>query len=254
MHDHDTAAGQGSGLETPIRNHYFYGQLLGVHNFELETYYTIGKDRLRNRLVLGYGVVCGLAVDVSNDGRKVAVGPGVAIDKAGREIVVARRTRWIPIPPEVIEEARERAEDDRRDACVSVLICYHECRGDPAVVHAGECGMPDPCAPSTIREQYRIEFRSRCAKRPRPSCSIAELVSSGGFNHDALARWVTYDRRCTRVPSDTCIPLANLRLADGNDHCDPGEVDIEVRPVVASNVVLTELILALLERQPYRYE
>ena len=253
MHDHDTAGGQGSGLETPIRNHYFYGQLLGVHNFELETGYSIRQRRLLNRLVLGYGVVCGLPVEASHDGRQIAVGPGVGIDQAGREIVVAHRTRWIPIPPELIEEARRRADDEHRDRCVQVVICYHECRGDPQAVHAGECGMPDPCAPSTIREQYRIEFRSRCVDPPRPSCSIADLVSGGGFDHDALARWVTYDRRCTRVPPDTCIPLANLRPADGEDHCDPGEVDIGVRPVAASNVVLTELILALLERQPYRY-
>jgi hypothetical protein len=254
MNDHDTAAGNGSGLETPIRNHYFYGQLLGVHNFELETGYSILHRRLRNRLELGFGVVCGLPVDVSHDGRKVAVGPGVAIDKAGREIVVALRTRWIPIPTDVIDEARDRADDYGGHPCVQVVICYQECRGDPAVVHAGECGMPDPCAPSTTREQYRIEFRSRCAERPRPSCSIADLVAGGGFSHDALAHWVTYDRRCTRVPSDTCIALANLRPADGDDHCDPGEVDIGVRPVAASNVVLTELILALLERQSYRYE
>jgi hypothetical protein len=254
MDDHGTAAGHASGLETPVRNHYFYGQLLGVHNFELETGYALLKDRLRSRLMFGWGVVCGLPVDVSHDGRRIAVGPGVAIDKAGREIVVPHRTRWIPIPPEVIVEARERGDEERRDPCVQVVVCYHECRGDPAAVHAGECGMPDPCAPSTIREQYRIEFRSRCADRPRPSCSIADLVSGGGFDHDALARWVTYDRRCTRVPSDTCIPLANLRPADGNEHCDASEVDIGVRPVVASNVVLTELILALLERQPYRYE
>jgi hypothetical protein len=253
MQQHTTGAS--SGLETPLRNNYFYGQLLGVHNFELETGYAIGQRRLLNRLVLGYGVVCGLAVELSRDGTKVAVTPGLALDKWGREIVVDERSRWIPIPPDVLAEARERAEEGRR-GCVLVSICYRECRDDPVAVHAGDCDTPGPCAPSTIREGYRLAFSSRCAPRPEPSCDVPDLLTGGGFDYEQLVRWVTYQRRCTRLPSDPCIPLANLPVAEDGDRCDPGEVDIAVRPVVASNVVLMELILALLERgeRPYQYE
>ena len=68
MHEQHTSNGRRTGLETPTRNNYFYGQLLGVHNFELETDYSIGQRRLLNRLVLGYGVVCGLGVELDDEG------------------------------------------------------------------------------------------------------------------------------------------------------------------------------------------
>ena len=62
---------------------------------------------------------------------------------------------------------------------------------------------------------------------------------------------MTEDRDCECRPRDPCLLLANVRLTDDDDapRCDPGEVDIGVRPILASNVVLMELILALLERE-----
>ena len=70
MYDQDEPTGRRAGLQTPMRNRYFYGQLLGVNNFELETDYAIRQRRLLNRLVLGYGVVCGLNVELTSDGGK----------------------------------------------------------------------------------------------------------------------------------------------------------------------------------------
>jgi hypothetical protein len=134
---------------------------------------------------------------------------------------------------------------------VEVLICYHECRGDPAVVLTGDCRTTDPCAPSTIREQYRIEFRDECAEKPEPRCCVPNVITGGRLDHEQLARWVTYDRECTRLPRDPCIALANLPVidVDTTPHCDPNAVDISVRPILPSNVVLRELILALLGRE-----
>jgi hypothetical protein len=251
MNDNHTSSHRGAGLETPLRNNYFYGQLLGVENFELETSYAIGQRRLLNRLVLGYGVVCGLGVEVSEDGEKLRVAPGVAIDRWGREIVVPERTGWIDIPADLVAAAIRRAGECRDDACVQVLICYHECRGDPAEVLAGDCRTTDPCAPSTIRERYRIELRDECAERREPRCAVPNVITAGRLDHEQLARWVTYDRDCIALPRDPCIPLANVPVIDAEDspHCNPDAVDISVRPVLPSNVVLRELILALLGRE-----
>jgi hypothetical protein len=248
MHEKHTSNGRRGGLETPTRNNYFYGQLLGVQNFELETGYSTGQRRLINRLVLGRGVVCGLAVEVSDEGDKVAVTPGLAVDGWGREIVVAQRSRWVPLPGDVVQSALYRARDD---ACVQVVICYHECRSDPAVVLAGDCSTVDPCSPSTIREEYRIELRDECAPRHEPTCRIANPLSGGRLDYEELAKWVTYSRRCASLPSDPCIPLANIGIVDAGDdsRCDPGRIDIAVRPILPSNVLLMELILALLGRE-----
>lgn len=246
MTEPNQPSGRRTGLQTPVRNRYFYGQLLGVYNFELETEYFIGQRSMLNRLILGYGVVCGLNVELTNDGRNVVIWPGLAFDKWGRHIVVAQRTAPIPIPPEIIQSAIDRVEGDRHDeACVQVAICYHECRGDPLPVRYGDCELDDPCAPSTVREQYRVDFRDECAPKPSLQCHVPDLLSNGGIDHDALARWVTRGRNCTSLPADPCIPLANLPVAD-QSHCDPGGVDIGARPVVPTNIVLLELILALL--------
>ena len=102
--------GRHAGLQTPVRNRYFYGQLLGVRNFELETGYFIRQRSMFNRLVLGYGVVCGLNVELTSGGRQVVLWPGLAFDKWGRNIVVAQKTAPIPIPPAVIQSALDRAQ------------------------------------------------------------------------------------------------------------------------------------------------
>jgi hypothetical protein len=249
MHD-DQHDGRATGLRTPVRNSYYYGQLLGVASLELETEYGIAYRHLHNRLVLGCGVVCGLDVEAHDDGTRVRVLPGLAIDRAGRELVVPDPTPWTAVPQAVLDAAVAHGHDCGEHPCVEVLLCYHECRGDPQPVYAGDCECADPCAPSTLSERYRIAFRPECVKRRDPSCRISDLVNRRGIDYSALVRWVTEDRECVCVPRDTCILLADVRLTGGDDapRCDPRAVDTAPRPIVASNVVLWELILALLER------
>src|SRR6266851_10288646 len=42
---------------------YFYGQMLGVHDFQTEQNYFRDKLKLHNRCLHGYGTVCGLLVE-----------------------------------------------------------------------------------------------------------------------------------------------------------------------------------------------
>ncbi|MDB5678534.1 hypothetical protein [Sphingomonas bacterium] len=67
------------------RNRYFREKRLTVADFELEQGYLIGRRRLINRAMLGWGVVEGFAIDLRETG--VAVGPGMALDTRGRELV-----------------------------------------------------------------------------------------------------------------------------------------------------------------------
>lgn len=69
------------------RNRYFYGKLLTVRDFESEQKYFNDKRRLLNRLVHGSGVVSGMQV-VAVDDKTISVEMGVALDYAGREIVI----------------------------------------------------------------------------------------------------------------------------------------------------------------------
>lgn len=69
------------------RNHYYYGKLLTVEDFELEQRYMNSKRRMLNRFMNGTGVVFGMNVVLIDD-YTISVLPGLAIDSAGREIVI----------------------------------------------------------------------------------------------------------------------------------------------------------------------
>ncbi|MCI8834175.1 MAG: hypothetical protein HFH24_02175 [Ruminococcus sp.] len=69
------------------RNRYFYGKLLSVEDFETEQKYFNDKRRTINRFLFGSGVVCGLQV-VEVDEESISLERGLALDFAGREIVV----------------------------------------------------------------------------------------------------------------------------------------------------------------------
>src|ERR1700730_10050029 len=83
---------------SPMRNRYFYGKMLDVFHFELEQNYFNSKRWLLNRLVSGYGVVCGLNVLLSSDGKSIYVTPGMAIDRCGHEIILCQPSVQIPLP------------------------------------------------------------------------------------------------------------------------------------------------------------
>lgn len=68
------------------RNNYFHGKVLSARDLTLEQRYFNEKRWLLNRMVLGWGVVCGL--DVALEGGALVVQPGLALDCCGHEILV----------------------------------------------------------------------------------------------------------------------------------------------------------------------
>jgi hypothetical protein len=72
--------------EPPRRPVFVAGQLLTAEMLQAEQDYHRGMRRLHNRLH-GYGVVDGLDVGLGDEG-DVTVGPGLALDAFGRELVV----------------------------------------------------------------------------------------------------------------------------------------------------------------------
>ncbi len=74
-------------LKALERNRFFYGKLLTAEDFTAEQNYFNTKLRLLNRLLFGSGVIAGLNV-IKTDERSVAIDNGIALDSAGREIIV----------------------------------------------------------------------------------------------------------------------------------------------------------------------
>lgn len=277
-------------LEAPERNRYFHGQMLYERNFRLETDYHNGKRRLVNRLVLGWGVVCGLGLEVcEGDEPAIELAPGVAIDRWGREIVVDRPSGPIPVPRWLLraagadggepgpeekpygehgekEEAygrdepaddayqgkkRRHHDDDEGEIGFHVVLCYHECVAEPTAVLAGDCRDEEPCQPGRIRERWSIDFRPGRLRPRKVELVIPDVISDDGrVDYEALVKAVSEPCPC---PEDPCIPLANLCLEvdPDSDHCRcRREVDLSVRPIVYTNDLLLQLILSAVIEAP----
>ena len=103
------------------RNRYFTGKYMTARDFAGEQTYFLNRHRLHNRLLHGWGIVCGLRVkhhpDPDCDKEWVVVRSGIAIDCYGHEIVLPKDTafkltpRWRrPYPATVETDERQQAE------------------------------------------------------------------------------------------------------------------------------------------------
>ena len=71
------------------RARYFDGEILNKQIFEAEQSYHHEKRKLLNRMLHGWGVVCGLKVKATNPpSSNIIVEPGLALDCQGNEIYV----------------------------------------------------------------------------------------------------------------------------------------------------------------------
>jgi hypothetical protein len=251
-------------LIAATRNHYFYGKLLDVFHLEMEQEYFNNKRWLLNRLVTGPGVVCGLRVELTDD--DVVVMPGLAIDRCGREIIVASPSKPQPLPPlpdyergmtkqgyqgsgQPYRGSRARDDYEGHNYCERpfkhVVLCYHECETDPVPAMAGDCETTTMCASGSIRERYEIQFKDGFAT-PRQSNFPRNAIENGKINYDAIVNYVT--NGCRAFPEDCCLPLANIELRESEDGWKP-EIDNSIRPIVYTNRLLFDLIKSLVRQE-----
>lgn len=71
------------------RNRYFVGKRLMPDAFQVEQDYFVERRRLLNRSIHGWGIVHGYAISVQTEGDDsvLKIGPGLALDRCGRELV-----------------------------------------------------------------------------------------------------------------------------------------------------------------------
>jgi hypothetical protein len=93
-HDHqDNCCGPQCGAIADQRNRYYTGKYMTARDFRDEQEYFLSHHHLHNRLMHGWGIVCGLHVTPHRDDcpNYVVISPGIAIDCCGREIVLHER-------------------------------------------------------------------------------------------------------------------------------------------------------------------
>lgn len=252
-------------LRSFSRPRYFYGQLLDVRHFESEQAYFKRKQWMHNRLIDGFGVVCGLDVQVGADDHSVVVMPGLALDRQGREIVVPTRSRSIAIPERPPSDPApngggsgynagssggRNGEDHCDDDWMHLVICYEECKTDPEPVMAGGCDTTTRCSPGAIREGYSLSLEPGKAPDIPLDPVIHGLVKGNNINYRALVEWVSAPCDCDGGPG--CITLANIHLPAADKTLELSDIDISVRPIVYGLDLLFEMVLALNHETPSR--
>ena len=243
MADHSNGA---PVLGAPVRNRYFYGKLLDVRHFDMEQSYFIDKRWLTNRLGLGGGVLCGLGVTATQDG-KLQIDPGVAVDGWGREVVVPA-AYCLQNPAQPTDDLGQPSGQPLGDGDqVTVVLCYLECDAEPAPVLVGDCDTQNGCANSSTVERYRILVRAGLpdaepAGLTDQQCqAIFPASQESGFDR-RVAACETIDAGCD-PPADPCLVLATVTLGS------PLQVDTcTYRSRVYSNAMLFDMLLCLAAR------
>jgi hypothetical protein len=240
---HTTMNGFSGPLSAPERNHFFYGLLMDVAQFEKGAQYVNAKRSLINRLIIGSGVVCGL--NVSADGDDIVISPGIAIDKWGREVILPE-PRTINPATLTDEEGTPTGTTANAGAVVSICLAYAESNADPVPVLVADCDTPGGCAPSTVLESPRILVRETQDPVPNPpDCELQQdfPLPANPDLHSILANRLATGCPDWSTPADPCVALARVTLGT------PNTIDVVGgRQLVYSNALLYELILCLAAR------
>jgi hypothetical protein len=143
------------GLSTMERPRYFSGQLLTEDEMRSEQGYVLAKNRLHNRYLHGWGIVCGLQLTCDECPGYVAIHPGYGLDPCGNDVVVPCMQHY-----DILQAIRECKEATRRKGC------------DPNAQF-----NPESCAEET--EHWCVSVRYTEQQR-RPSTALRQTAMSTG--------------------------------------------------------------------------
>ncbi len=161
----NAASNQLKTLSDRKRVNYAIGMVLGKDDLDQEQYFFLNKNRLENRLLHGYGTVCGL--NVSARGHEIVVTSGVAKDPKGNRIVVAV-DQCASLEQWLADEENRRAvaahlglPEGQPPASLSLYVelCYLECETDPIPKPDALCLPEEETAvASRITETFELRF------------------------------------------------------------------------------------------------
>jgi hypothetical protein len=140
------------------RNHYFYGKLLTVSDFQLEQDYFINKLRLNNQLLEGVGIIDGLEItnpSFTSDLNKVtfSLSKGHAIDADGNIILVKTDTS-ITIDNNAIDKAN-----------FYICIEYDECEQNSVPIASDDSQCEEEgCCYNRVRETYKVTIQDSASE------------------------------------------------------------------------------------------
>lgn len=176
------------------RNNYYYGKLMTARDFRQEQYYFNEKRWLINRMVHGWGIVCGLDVRLKPvdpkdprkgfDDKKVLVTPGFAIDSCGREILVCEEQEVELIPEGSDCRAVQTVDKKTYDICLQ----FYECRTEQISIPGISCESKEKYGFNYIRDSFRLYAREAVDNNSECTCRICPLENKSEylFNWDKI--------------------------------------------------------------------
>ena len=166
------------------RARYFHGMLMTDRDFREEQIYHNEKRKLLNRMLHGWGVVCGLKVKSTDPASPcVVVEPGMALNCHGNEILLCQE-QTIDLSEKICQSTLTRSQEDpcaeyrkieKGPTTLYVVIKYHESKTDPVPVYApgGSC-EEKTCDYSRTQEGFCIEVMDE-----PPASPHLETLESG---------------------------------------------------------------------------
>jgi hypothetical protein len=242
---------------------YFYGQRLGVVDFQDEQSYHSGKQRFHNRLLHGLGVVCGLNVErfvypqgspPSTKTTVLRVTRGAALDACGREIVVGADqcidvNAWFQANRTRTDIA---ALDLTKPVALFVVLKYRECPSDPAPAPRDPCGCNGGgCEYGRVMESFQLllvtrDELDRCLSLPQPAGALdAALAAPFALPDMSAALQAFLARKCVDGAADGCLAIARIEIAFAAgpvvDNISAVRIEIPERAVLLSTQLLQRL-------------
>ncbi len=151
----------GTGVQAE-RNHYFTGKFMTAGDFETDQNYQVSRHRLHNRLLHGWGIICGLEVRKNKnpdcEKRWVLVSPGSAIDCCGRELFVEHELAFeLPLPR--AHAVGQPADPDEMHGPFLLGLAYEETCIDfvPALYAENACDT-QRTQPNHLREGVKLVY------------------------------------------------------------------------------------------------
>jgi hypothetical protein len=182
--------------ETPYfeKNNYFYGKQFTVRDLLQEQCYLNKKRQLVNRMILGWGVVCGLGVRWDpNVAQEFVVEKGMALDCCGHEIIICEEQH---VRFEKYEEVSRLAREQRGYKAKFVLCLeYDECKTEPVDLPPLGCGdKQERTEYNRVRDGFKLrikEWDDACPKQP-----YGHIGCLDRYKDDAMEQQIATRRRC----------------------------------------------------------
>lgn len=250
----------GTGLCDPgsERNRYYPSKLMTARDFMLEQHYGFARRRLINRALFGWGVVVGLRVKPGPQDTALEIGPGLALDRYGREVALAHalqlqsdRMIWLLTEGQTPQPGR-----------YLLSAHYAERRAEPVRVPdlcgCGETEWNRIC--ETVAVSLRPDAGEFTAERPCVGCGCPPALpeseqETAKWRAPCLCAWSGEPPRAEPPPlceraglwldPDSPVPLAWVSVTEGGP-CpvfDPNTIDDCLpRRIVKRNELLYDLI------------